>query len=115
MKPLTMNPLLTERCRELPAGTKPLSASEAAELLAHLDGWIVRDGRELVREFRFKDYHETMTFVNGTAVISHRENHHPDLEVGYNRCVVRYSTHSVGGLSRNDFLCAARIDALQRL
>jgi 4a-hydroxytetrahydrobiopterin dehydratase len=110
-----MNPLLIERCRELPPGTKPLSASDAAALLTHLDGWTIRDGRELVREFRFDDYYQTIAFVNGTAVVSHRENHHPDLEVGYNRCVVRYSTHSVGGLSRNDFICATKIDALQRL
>lgn len=110
-----INPLVVERCRELPAGTPPLNSSEAAGLLEHLDGWTIRAGRELVREFRFNNYHETMAFVNGTAVISHRENHHPDLEVGYKRCVVRYSTHSVGGLSRNDFICAAKIDALQRL
>lgn len=109
------NPLLNERCRELPAGTPPLDPSEAATLLRGLDGWTIREGRELVREFHFDDHYQTMAFVNGTALVSHRENHHPDLEVGYNRCVVRYRTHSVGGLSRNDFICAAKIDALQRL
>ncbi|EGQ63942.1 pterin-4-alpha-carbinolamine dehydratase, partial [Acidithiobacillus sp. GGI-221] len=63
-------------------------------------------------EFRFKNFYETMAFVNAVAWISHREDHHPDLELGYNRCVVHYSTHAIGGLSENDFICAARVDAL---
>jgi 4a-hydroxytetrahydrobiopterin dehydratase len=69
-------------------------------------------GQAIRREFRFKNFYETMAFVNAVAWISHREDHHPDLELGYNRCVVHYSTHAIGGLSENDFICAARVDAL---
>jgi len=70
------------------------------------------DGRSIVRGFRFKNYYETIAFVNALAWVAHRQDHHPDLQVGYNRCTVTFSTHSVGGLSENDFICAARVDAL---
>ena len=75
------------------------------------EGWEVIDS-VLVKTFSFKNYYRTMAFVNAVAFIAHAEDHHPDLEVSYNKCVVRYSTHSVGGLSENDFICAAKIDAL---
>ncbi|HHJ17933.1 MAG TPA: 4a-hydroxytetrahydrobiopterin dehydratase [Gammaproteobacteria bacterium] len=78
----------------------------------HADWSLSEDGLVLQRGFRFRDYYQTIAFVNALAWVAHREDHHPDLEVGYNRCVVNYSTHSVGGLSENDFICAARIDAL---
>src|SRR6185436_6752280 len=67
---------------------------------------------ELVKLYPFKNYYETMAFVNALAWISHREDHHPDLQVGYNKCRVEYSTHAIGGLSENDFICAAKADAL---
>lgn len=89
--------------------------SEAAKLLARAidpDWAVSADFREMQRSFRFKDYYQTIAFVNALAWIAHQQDHHPDLEIGYNRCLVRYSTHSVGGLSENDFICAARIDAL---
>ena len=83
------------------------------ELLAQLPGWeLAEEGRALVRTFRFDDYHRTMAFVNALAWIAHREDHHPDLGVHYDRCVVRWSTHDVGGLSENDFICAAKASAL---
>ena len=88
-----------------------LNDQEIAARLAVLDGWM-RDGNTIVKTYRFANYHETMAFVNASAWISHRTDHHPDLEVGYNRCVVRYSTHSAGGLTDKDFTCAARLDAL---
>lgn len=88
-----------------------LNAQDIAARLAGLDGWTL-DGNAIVKIFKFADYHETMAFVNASAWISHRADHHPDLEVGYNRCVVRYSTHSAGGLTDKDFACAARLDAL---
>ena len=69
-------------------------------------------GKEIARTYKFKNYYETMAFVNALAWIAHREDHHPDLLVGYNRVQVRFSTHSIGGLSENDFICAAKIDAL---
>ncbi len=78
----------------------------------HADWSLSEDGRMIQRSFRFKNYYQTIAFVNALAWVAHQQDHHPDLEVGYNRCVVHYSTHSVGGLSENDFICAARIDAL---
>ena len=67
---------------------------------------------DLTREFRFRDFYRTMSFVNALAHVANIEDHHPDLEVGYNYCRVRYSTHAIGGLSENDFICAAKIDQL---
>ena len=91
-----------------------LSDDELAKRQRALSGWDYADAR-LTKTFRFGNYYETMAFVNAAAWVSHREDHHPDLEVGYNRCRVRYSTHSVGGLSENDFICAAKLEALQGL
>jgi len=104
-----MTELLNKHCRELPAGTAALSADEIHRLIGALPSWKIIDG-QLTKTFAFKNYYETMAFVNAIAWISHRENHHPDLEVGYNKCVAKYSTHSVGGLSENDFICAAKIE-----
>jgi 4a-hydroxytetrahydrobiopterin dehydratase len=78
----------------------------------HTDWTLSGNNTSISRTFRFRDYYQTLAFVNALAWIAHSEDHHPDLEVGYNRCLVRYSTHAVGGLSDNDFICAARIDAL---
>lgn len=69
----------------------------------------------ITKNYHFKNYHETMAFVNATAWVSHREDHHPDLAVSYNACKVSYTTHAIGGLSENDFICAAKIDALFEL
>jgi 4a-hydroxytetrahydrobiopterin dehydratase len=69
----------------------------------------------IAKTYHFQNYHETIAFVNATAWVSHRENHHPDLNVGYNQCRVTYTTHALDGLSRNDFICAAKIDELFNL
>jgi 4a-hydroxytetrahydrobiopterin dehydratase len=110
-----MSELRNRRCRPLTAGTAPISAAAAAELLAQLaPGWrIADDGGSIRRGFGFEDFYETMSFVNAVAWIANAEDHHPDLEVGYNYCRMSFSTHSVGGLSENDFICAAKVDALQ--
>ena len=81
-------------------------------MLRHLPGW-EHGGGEIARTFKFKNYYETMAFVNAVAWVAHGEDHHPDMEVGYNKCGVRFSTHSVGGLSENDFISAAKVNALQ--
>ncbi|MCC7349692.1 MAG: 4a-hydroxytetrahydrobiopterin dehydratase [Phycisphaerales bacterium] len=91
-----------------------LSELQILEKLKALNGW-ERRRKEIFKVFTFKDFDRTMAFVNAIAWVSQRENHHPDLEVGYNRCVVRYSTHSAGGLTDNDFLCAAKIEKLMGL
>jgi 4a-hydroxytetrahydrobiopterin dehydratase len=88
-----------------------LDAAEALRLAQLLDGWSTASGK-LVNTFGFNNYYETMAFVNALAFISHREDHHPELVVGYKTCQVRYDTHSVNGLSINDFICAAKADAL---
>lgn len=115
MNAATMNTtaLASSRCTALPKGTPPLAAAEIARLLSAVPGWehVGRDG--LIRKtFAFPDYAGTMAFVNAIAWIAQREDHHPDMEVGYNRCQVSFSTHSVDGISMNDFICAAKIEAL---
>ena len=109
-----MTSLTERRCTACAAGTPPLADAEVKRLLAELDpGWsVVEDGKSIRRAFRFDDFYRTMAFVNAVAWIANAEDHHPDLEVGYNYCRVRYSTHSVSGLSTNDFICAAKIDVL---
>jgi 4a-hydroxytetrahydrobiopterin dehydratase len=105
--------LLDRHCKELPKGTPALAASEVARLLAEVTGWALdADQKKIARTYEFKNYHETIEFVNALAFVVHREDHHPDLEVSYNRCRVVFWTHTVGGVSDNDFICAARINAL---
>jgi 4a-hydroxytetrahydrobiopterin dehydratase len=105
------NELVMQACRPLAAGTPPLEGADLDHLLGHAEGWEVADG-ELTKAFQFEDHYQTIAFVNAIAWISHREDHHPELVVGYNSCTVRYSTHSIGGLSMNDFICAAKVDHL---
>jgi 4a-hydroxytetrahydrobiopterin dehydratase len=90
-----------------------LTEARVRELLPDVPGWeLVEDGHALSKTFKFKDYYRTMAFVNALAFIANHEDHHPDLSVHYDRCVVRFSTHDVGGLSENDFICAAKAEAL---
>jgi 4a-hydroxytetrahydrobiopterin dehydratase len=102
--------LLSMSCRPL-EGEAAIGAAAVQAQLAAVPDWALREG-SLVREYRFADYYETIAFVNALAWVVHREDHHPDLLVGYNRCEVRFNTHSVGGISLNDFICAAKADAL---
>jgi len=88
-------------------GRYPGAVQAAADGI-HIDG-------KLVKVYPFTNYYQTMAFVNALAWISHREDHHPDLRVGYNKCRVEYATHAIGGLSENDFICAAKCDALSDL
>nr|ALV86807.1 putative pterin-4-alpha-carbinolamine dehydratase [uncultured bacterium P11N2] len=84
------------------------------QMLSTLDGWqrAEHDSQRITKAYRFKNYYETMAFVNAVAWIAHRQDHHPDLTVGYRECTVSYTTHSAGGLSEKDFACAAKLDAL---
>ena len=109
----TLSDLATRHCTPCEGG-HPLATVSARELLAQLKGWEIL-GDKLVKTYAFKNYFETMAFVNGLALISHREGHHPELVVNYNRCEVRYDTHSVQGLTDNDFICAAKADAMLKL
>jgi 4a-hydroxytetrahydrobiopterin dehydratase len=108
-----MSDLTQMRCKPCEGGTRPLNATETEKLLQQTPGWALNDsGNEICRTYEFKNYHQTMAFVNAVAWVAHREDHHPDLEVSYKRCRVRYSTHAIGGLSENDFICAAKLNAL---
>lgn len=94
---------------------RALTATEIVAKLAQLESWtLTGDGADVAIEktFRFANYYETMAFVNGIALVAHVQDHHPDLSVHYNRCVVRLNTHDVKGLSTSDFDVASRIDAL---
>jgi 4a-hydroxytetrahydrobiopterin dehydratase len=109
---ITMNTEMTKKtCKPCEGDVLPLKQEEIEQMLKALRGW-EQSGKEIARTFLFQNYYETMAFVNATAWVSHRDDHHPDLEVGYNQCRVRYSTHAIEGLSENDFICAAKINSL---
>jgi 4a-hydroxytetrahydrobiopterin dehydratase len=109
-----MSHLSEKHCVPCEGGVAPLTRAEAEALRGRISAaWqLDTEGKNLRREYRFADFYRTMSFVNALAHVANIEDHHPDLEVGYNYCRVRYSTHSIGGLSENDFICAARIDAI---
>jgi len=108
-----MSDLTQQACKPCEGGVKPLTRAEAEAMLTQVPGWTLDGpGGEISRSFKFKNYYETMAFVNALAWVAHREDHHPDIEVGYSRCHVRYSTHAIKGLSENDFICAAKINRL---
>ena len=100
-----------KKCKSHKKGDVPLKSGIVKGYLSQLSGWKL-SGKEIVKVFEFKNFYETIGFVNAVAYIANREDHHPDLEVGYKTCKVRYSSHDVGGLSENDFICATKIDEL---
>lgn len=105
------NDLAVRKCKPCEGGVAPLKQDEVSRLLAQLKGWELASGR-IAKTYAFQNYYETMAFVNAAAWVSHREDHHPDMLVGYNNCRVEYVTHAINGLSDNDFICAAKLDAL---
>lgn len=106
-------PLARAHCSSRRGHEHRLGEARIRELLPQVPEWaLAEDGEALTRTFRFEDYYRTIAFVNALAYIANRENHHPDLSVHYDRCVVRFSTHDAGGLTENDFICAARTDRL---
>jgi 4a-hydroxytetrahydrobiopterin dehydratase len=109
-----MTDLSSGKCVPCEGGVPALTAAEAAALLKQLHGeWrLADDSKALKRSYKFKDFHRTMSFVNAVAHIANVEDHHPDLELGYGYCRITYATHAIGGLSKNDFICAAKIDRL---
>jgi 4a-hydroxytetrahydrobiopterin dehydratase len=110
--PITPESLARERCVEIRAGTPPLTAGDARSLARSIAGeWHIDEG-EIRRELTFKTFNASFGLATRIALLAEAQNHHPELEVGWGRLVVRLSTHSVGGLSRNDFIMAARIDRL---
>lgn len=109
-----MSDLATRHCKPCEGGVAPLTRAEAEQRRKELapEWQLAQDAKALLREWHFQDFFRTMSFVNALAHIANVEDHHPDLAIGYNYCRVRYSTHAVGGLSENDFICAAKIDAI---
>lgn len=108
-----MTSLINKKCTPCKAGDPPLSAQQCQTYLNEIPGWILStDGKSLERHVSFRNYYETIAFVNALAWIAHQEDHHPDLEVHYNHCLIRYNTHTVQGLSENDFICAAKVNGI---
>ena len=106
-----MNELARKKCVPCEGGVAPLSDEQVRPMLKGLQGWS-RDGKAITKTYKFKNYFETMAFVNAAAWVSHREDHHPDMLVSWGECRVSYHTHAIDGLSENDFICAAKLDAL---
>lgn len=111
-----MNPkvaeLSTQMCREVPQGAEAMSPGEISLLIGDFPGWDNLGNCEIAKTYKFENFYETMAFVNAMALVAHRQNHHPELEISFNKARIRFSTHSVGGLSENDFICAAKIEAM---
>ncbi len=100
-----------KKCKPHKKGEHPLKIEFIKGYLSQLTGWKL-SGKQIVKLYEFKDFYQTIGFVNAIAYIANREDHHPDLEVAYKTCKVRYSSHDVGGLSENDFICVTKIDEL---
>ena len=105
------NELLMEPCQEIPEDAAPMTGHDLEHMLSNVDEWEVVEGR-LTKGFQLEDHFQVMALVNAVAWISHRQDHHPEIVVGYDTVVISYQTDSIGGLSRNDFICAANVDAL---
>ena len=103
--------LTEKKCLPCEGGVQPLDQQQTTALLESIPGWIASEKNDQIsREFSFSNFVETMAFVNAVAEIAEREQHHPDIECGYNYCRIHFSTHAIGGLSENDFICAAHIN-----
>ena len=111
-----MSELTSRKCVPCEGGVQPLTREQALDLMKQLEPqWqLAEDGKSIAAECKFRNFFHTMSFVNALAHLANAEDHHPDLEVGYGYCRIRYNTHAIGGLSENDFICAAKIDALPR-
>lgn len=110
---MTIDDLRAQECTALKGKENKLAAARANELLVLLPGWeLGADNAEIRKQYRFQDFVRALAFVNALGWIAERENHHPDVELGWGRCLVRFSTHDVGGLSMNDFISAAKAEAL---
>ena len=100
-----------KKCKSCEGGVQPLSKSQIHKHLKNLTGWSYEKGA-ITKTFSFKNYYETLSFVNAVAWIANAEDHHPDMSFGYKQCRIEYSTHSIKGISENDFICAAKIEKL---
>ncbi|MDA3873064.1 MAG: 4a-hydroxytetrahydrobiopterin dehydratase [Kiritimatiellae bacterium] len=105
--------LFEGRCKPCSSGEGLIQPKEVEEALNELKGWSLgTDGNSIVREVEFKNFYRTMAFVNAVAWIANTRDHHPDLEVGYGASKITFTTHKAGGLTQNDFICAAAVNRL---
>lgn len=105
--------LTDKRCIPCEGGVMPLFRPAAETLLKETPGWeLVVDGKKISRKYKFKNFKEALAFVNKVGAIAEEEGHHPDIELGWGRVRIELSTHAIGGLSENDFILAAKIDAI---
>ena len=112
----TVCDLTNRHCKPCEGGVDPMTRKQAETLVSQVTGWeLSEDGKTISRRFEFKGFYKTMAFVNAMAWIANAENHHPDFTAGYNYCMINYTTHAIDGLSENDFICAAKINALLEL
>ena len=111
-----MSELTEKKCKPCEGGIDPLTREQAQALMKqlHADWRLSDDGKSIHREWKFRNFFHTMSFVNAVAHIANAEDHHPDLEVGYGVCRMKFTTHAINGLSENDFICAAKADALPK-
>ncbi|MGC1549797.1 MAG: 4a-hydroxytetrahydrobiopterin dehydratase [Rhodanobacter sp.] len=110
---MAATPLATQHCQPRKGKEHALDAATITSMLSQLSGWqLSEDGKALVKDFRFNNFHQTLGFINAVGFMANHEDHHPDIEAGYGHCHLLWSTHDVGGLSLNDFICAARVEAL---
>lgn len=108
-----MTDLATKTCKPCEGGVDPINRSDAEKLLADIPEWsLSEDGKCLIRHYKFRNFLRTMSFVNALAWVANQENHHPDVQLGYDYCRVMFTTHAMDGLSENDFICAAKVNAL---
>jgi len=105
--------LENQHCKPCEGGVAPLDEDVSIEQLSLVPGWEISDDRSgITRRFKFKNFVSTMSFINAMADLAEQQGHHPDFSAGYNYCDVHYTTHAIGGLSKNDFICAAKINQL---
>jgi 4a-hydroxytetrahydrobiopterin dehydratase len=111
-----MSELTEKKCKPCEGGIEPLTRDQAQALMKQLqsDWRLSEDSKSLHREWKFRNFFHTMSFVNAVAHIANAEDHHPDLEVGYGVCRMKFTTHAISGLSENDFICAAKVDQLPK-
>lgn len=109
-----MPDLLSLRCQHYDHKAPQLTDSEINKLLKAIPGWQLTPDKPLIyRQFRFKNYYETIAFINAVAWIVHYQDHHPVIRIEYNRCNIEFTTHSINNLSLNDFICAAQINSIE--
>jgi 4a-hydroxytetrahydrobiopterin dehydratase len=111
--PMTINDLASQHCKPRKAELDSLDHVQSKQLIGLLPGWhFDNDQKAILKTFKFSDFYKTLSFINMVGFLANQEDHHPDIAAGYGHCQVAWSTHDVGGLSLNDFICAARIEAL---